>query len=74
MDITLHCSSCGADFNKRTLEENLELISNCTNCLADLKLNGNWTGSGFRIMTKLIEKYGIKVVKLTNEKLQFERS
>lgn len=73
VDIMLHCSSCGADFKRNSLEENLELMSNCTNCLADLKLKGKWTGVAHNIMSKLVEKHGIKTVKYTNEKINFER-
>jgi len=65
------CNFCGADLNKCTLEENLELIQNCTNCVADLKLKGKWTGSANYIMAQLIERHGIKLVVLTNEKLRF---
>lgn len=73
IDINLHCSSCGADVNNLTLEENLEAMKNCTNCIADLKTNGKWTGNGYRIMTFLVEKHGIDVVRLTEQKLKFEK-
>jgi hypothetical protein len=71
IDITLHCSYCGADFNNCSLEENLESISSCTNCLVDLRSNGKWTGIGYNIMQKLIEKHGIEKVRYTNQKLAF---
>ena len=74
VDITLHCSSCGADFERHTLEENLELMSNCPNCLSDLKSKGKWTGVAHNIMNKLVELHGIKTVKYTLEKLMFERT
>lgn len=73
IDMTLHCNYCGADFNNNTLEDNLESINSCTNCLVDLQSKGKWTGIGYNIMIKLIEKHGLDIVKYTNQKRLFER-
>ena len=63
------CIFCGADINE-SIEYNMKCIESCTNCLTDLKLNGNWTGIGLNIMKSLINTYGIDEVKLTYEKVK----
>lgn len=72
INLNLHCNHCGADFERNSLEENIRLISGCTNCIADLLSKGKWTGVGHNIMTKLVEKHGLEIVKYTNEKINFE--
>ncbi len=68
----LRCPHCYAS-SDASLEKNLESISSCTNCQVDLMLRGKWIGTGHGIMMLLVEKYGLEIVKLTYEKLQFQK-
>jgi len=66
------CSHCGAN-TMDELEDVIENIINCPNCLADLKMKGKWTGVAHNIMLKMVEKHSIETVQLTFEKVMFKR-
>lgn len=66
------CSHCGAN-TKDELEDIIECMIDCANCLADLKMNGNWTGVAHNIMLEMVDKYGVETVQLTYEKVKFKR-
>lgn len=68
----MHCPHCSADPDNDTLEDCIQKLNNCTNCLSDLKLKGNWTGDGQKIAERLVEIYGIDHIKFTVEKVEFE--
>jgi len=66
------CPYCGASIHDDIMEA-IESIENCTNCLADLKLNGGWTGIGHSIMTYFVEKHGINYVRDSLKKMKLQR-
>jgi len=66
------CSHCGAN-TEDELEDVIECMMDCPNCLADLKMKGNWTGVAHNIMLEMVEKHGIETVRLTHEKIAFKR-
>ena len=68
----IHCIYCGADENN-SIEENLECINSCTNCIADLTIKGKWTGVGYKIMEMMIKKHGLDYVKYTSQKMAFKK-
>jgi hypothetical protein len=56
------CMFCGASSDKGSLDENLHLMRQCKNCVADIHMHGQWTGIGWTIIKALIAQYGYEEV------------
>ena len=52
-----HCRFCGASADM-PLDDALDALINCVNCLSDIQLRGQWTGVGNRIFHELAEAHG----------------
>lgn len=66
------CSHCGAS-EKNDIEDNIERLLSCTNCVADIKLKGGWTGDGYGVLTHMIKTYGIDTIRAHHYKMKLEK-
>lgn len=55
------CRFCGAQVGGE-LEETLEALLSCTNCIADIAMRGSWTGIGVTILDDLKRRYGAEAI------------
>lgn len=60
--VDIKCPHCGVNTKyintNDELEEAMHSINNCTNCLADISLQGKWTNQGWGIINILANRFG----------------
>lgn len=53
----LSCRFCGTDA-EGDLRATLLALQSCNNCLVDIQCKGQWTGDGWAVLQRLIERHG----------------
>lgn len=56
------CPYCGADPDG-DLDAAIAALQRCNNCRADIRMSGQWTGDGWRVLRRMIEIHGLDTVK-----------
>ncbi len=55
------CPYCYANIEDG-LTETIKKLKSCTNCMADIHLQGEWAGNGFQVLKDLVKKFGVAAV------------